>query len=86
MKCIFITAFQRFINYITVLKIALQRRAQARTVQAAYRAYSAVQCAGEEYNKGINIIAEYIGLLMINIRRKCRQFEQLHVLCRAILA
>ena len=43
MKFIFITAFQRFIKYITVLKIALQRRAQARTVQAANRPYSAVQ-------------------------------------------
>ena len=63
MKCIFITAFQRFINYITFFKNELQRRAQARTAQAAYRPC----CAGEEYNKSINIIAEYLGLLMINI-------------------
>ena len=81
MKCIFVTAFQRFINYFTFFKNALQRRAQARTPQAAYRPYSAVQ--GRNTTKAFNIIAEYIGLLMINIRRKCRQFEELHVLCRA---
>ena len=49
-----------------------------------HTARAAYGYAGEEHHEGIDINAEYIGLIMINIKMKFNgQLAEFHVLCRA---